>query len=76
MRVPFSPRCRFLLAQVVFGTVLLMVLAVAAGAYTVVYRDGRRVDVPNSFVVTQTAFTYEVAPGINRTIQLVLADGT
>jgi hypothetical protein len=57
-----------------FVLALLIVLANAALAYTVVFRDGHKVDVPPVFTLTATTMTYEAAPGINRTIQLILID--
>jgi hypothetical protein len=58
----------------VFAFVLLIALANTSMAYTVVFRDGRKVEVPSAFTVTTTTFTYEAAPGINKTMQLVLID--
>jgi hypothetical protein len=57
-----------------FVLALLIALANAALAYTVVFRDGHRVETPPVFTLTATTMTYEAAPGINRTIQLVLID--
>lgn len=53
---------------------LLIALAPAAMAYTVVFRDGHRIQTPPVFTLTQTTLTYEAAPGINRTVQLILID--
>lgn len=58
----------------VFALVLLIALANAASAYTVVFRDGHKVETPPVFTLTATTMTYEAAPGINRTMQLVLID--
>jgi hypothetical protein len=58
----------------IFGFVLLLGLASASMAYTVVFRDGRKVEVPSAFTVTATTFSYEAAPGINKTVQLTLID--
>ena len=41
---------------------------------TLVFRDGHRVEVPPVFTLTTTTLTYEAAPGINRTVQLILVD--
>lgn len=62
------------IAQFVLISVLLIVLAGVAGAYTIVFRDGRRVEVTSGFTLTKATFTYEVAPGINKTVQLILID--
>jgi hypothetical protein len=55
-------------------SVLLVVFANAASAYTIVFRDRHRVEVPPVFAQTNTTFTYEAAPGINKTVQLILID--
>jgi hypothetical protein len=47
---------------------LLLLLVVAANAYTLVMRSGRRVEIPSRFVVTPTTLTYEVATGIQITL--------
>ena len=49
---------------------LLIFTATVASAYTVVMRNGRRVEIPNTFTVTKSTLTYETAPGIQVTIQL------
>ena len=54
--------------------IVLMLCAAAASAYTIVLRDGRRIEVSSDFQITQMTFTYEVAPGINKTFQLSLID--
>jgi hypothetical protein len=53
---------------------LLVFTATAASAYTVVMRNGRRVEIPNTFTLTKSTLTYETAPGIQVTIQLVSID--
>src|SRR5690349_5478205 len=56
-------------------TVLVLVLgAVSASAYTVVMRDGRRVEIPNNFTLTDSTLTYEVSSGIQVTMQLSTVD--
>jgi len=60
--------------NLVAALVLLLTLATMAGAYTLVFRDGRRIEVPPEFVLTKTTLSYEVAPGISRTVQLILVD--
>lgn len=57
-----------------FAVFLLIALANVVMAYTVVFRDGHKVEVPPVFTLTATTLTYEAAPGINRTVQLVLID--
>ncbi|HKR14893.1 MAG TPA: hypothetical protein VJT15_22710 [Pyrinomonadaceae bacterium] len=55
---------------------LLVFTATAASAYTVVMRNGRRVEIPNTFTLTKSTLTYETAPGIQITIQLASIDVT
>ena len=43
---------------------------VSADAYTLVMRDGRRVEIPDAFTVTNSTLTYEVSSGIQVTVQL------
>ncbi len=58
-----------------FLSVLLVILtATAASAYTVVMRDGRRVEIPNEFTVTDSTLTYGVGSGMQVTIQLNTVD--
>lgn len=57
------------------GRVLAVLLFLACGvisanAYTLVMRDGRRVEIPDAFTVTNTTLTYEVSSGIQVTVQL------
>jgi hypothetical protein len=54
--------------------VLALILPLAASAYTVVLRDGRRIEIPAKFVVTPATLTYEVAAGINITLQMSAID--
>jgi len=51
---------------------LLMVLAlpILASAYTIVFRDGRRLEVPDNFSVRNSTLTYEAGAGIQVTLQL------
>lgn len=57
------------------GRVLAVLLFVTCGvisanAYTLVMRDGRRVEIPDVFTVTNSTLTYEVSSGIQVTVQL------
>src|SRR5215213_5734073 len=52
----------------------LFLAASAANAYTVVMRDGRRLEIPNEFTVTNSTLTYEVSNGFQVTIQLNTVD--
>jgi hypothetical protein len=53
---------------------LLIFTATAASAYTIVMRNGRRVEIPNTFTLTKSTLTYETAPGIQVTIQVAGID--
>ncbi len=55
-------------------TVLVVLLVVTANAYTIVMRDGRRLEIPSRFVVTASTLTYEVQPGIQVTLQMAAID--
>src|SRR5258706_265581 len=68
------PRSLEMLTRLLFVTVILVVLANVAGAYTIVFRDGHRIEVPPMFDVGTVTVTYELAPGINKTLQLALID--
>jgi hypothetical protein len=63
-----------MLIRFVFVTSLLAGLVGVASAYTVIFRDGQRIEVTPVFALTNTTLTYEVAPGINKTLQLSLID--
>ena len=65
-----------LIVRFALVSTLMVTFAVAATAYTLVFRDGRRIEVPPEFTLTKTTLTYEVAPGISKTVQLVLVDVT
>lgn len=53
---------------------LLLMLPVAANAYTLVLRSGRLVNVSDKFKVTATAITYEASPGYWITVWLSNVD--
>jgi hypothetical protein len=53
---------------------LMCVIAVSVSAYTVVMRNGRRVEIGSRFVVTQSTLTYEVSPGFQVTLQMQAID--
>src|SRR6266404_4500556 len=56
------------------GAALLLMLAITASAYTLVLRNGQRIEIPSEFTLTKTTLTYEISPGFNRTMQLILID--
>ena len=57
-----------------FAVVFLALTVSAVNAYTVVMRDGRRVEIPNEFSVTNSTLTYEVSNGFQVTILLNTID--
>ena len=63
-----------LTGRVLITVLVLMVGAASASAYTVVMRDGRRVEIPNTFTVTESTLTYEVSNGIQVTLQMSTVD--
>ena len=62
------------LRRIFFVVVFLALTVSVANAYTVVMRDGRRVEIPNEFTVTNSTLTYEAGNGIQITIQLNTLD--
>lgn len=60
--------------RLLVASFLLIFTATAASAYTVVLRNGRRVEIPNTFTLTKSTLTYETAPGIQVTIQVASID--
>ncbi len=55
-------------------SVLMALIVITASAYTIVLRDGRRLDIPSRFVVTPSTLTYEIQPGIQVTLQMSTID--
>ena len=74
----FSPtnesHLRSALRNLTAAVLLLLAFAVTASAYTLVFRNGRRMEIPSEFTLTRTTLTYEVSPGFSKTIQLILID--
>ncbi|HEU4507536.1 MAG TPA: hypothetical protein VFR78_04805 [Pyrinomonadaceae bacterium] len=62
------------LRKIFIATLFLALTATVANAYTIVMRDGRKLEIPNKFTVTNTTLTYETAPGFQVTIQLATVD--
>jgi hypothetical protein len=56
------------------AVVLLLTLAIGASAYTLVFRNGQRMEIPAGFTLTRTTLTYELSPGFNKTMLLTLID--
>lgn len=65
---------RRLFARIAASAILLLALSIAASAYTIVLRDGRRMEITSEFTLTNSTLTYELAPGISRTVPLILVD--
>jgi hypothetical protein len=62
------------LSRLSLAALFLALTVSVANAYTVVMRDGRRVEIPNEFTVTNSTLTYQVGSGIQITIQLATVD--
>jgi len=73
-----SPRkgshLRSALANVAMTVAVVLMLAITASAYTLVFRDGRRIEIPAEFTLTKMTLTYEVSPGFYKTTQLIFID--
>lgn len=53
---------------------LALLTPIVAGAYTIVLRSGRRIEIPSEFTVTSRTLTYEASPGINITLLMSTID--
>ena len=62
------------LHRLLISFVFLVLTATVASAYTVIMRDGRRVEIPNEFTVSNSMLTYQVGSGMQVTIQLNTVD--
>jgi hypothetical protein len=69
MRIP-----RFICKRVISMTLLIFVSWTIAGAYTIVFYGGKRVEIPDNFIVTSDAAIYETAPGVNISFRLKSID--
>ena len=67
-------RRRSLTSRVLVVALTLAFGAASASAYTIVMRDGRRVEIPDKFTVTSSTVTYEVGSGFQVTMQLNTVD--
>jgi len=61
-------------SRILFAALFLSLTVSVVNAYTVVMRDGRRVEIPNEFTVTSSTLTYQVSNGFQITIQLNAVD--
>jgi hypothetical protein len=60
--------------KVLFAALFLFLTVSVVNAYTIVMRDGRRVEIPNQFAVTNSTLTYDLGNDIQVTIQLNTVD--
>jgi len=67
-------RKRSLTGRVLVAALVLVCGGISASAYTVVMRDGRKVQIPDTFTVTNSTLTYEAGDDIQVTIQLNTVD--
>lgn len=67
-------RRRGALPQLAISAALLLLLTASASAYTIVFRSGQRLEIPDEFTVTNTTLTYEISPGFNKTLILSIID--
>ena len=66
----FPPR----LTRLVCAALLALLLPIAASAYTIVLRSGRRLEIPAQFTLTKLTLTYEASPGLNITLLVSTID--
>src|ERR1041385_5890851 len=67
-------RVRRAFARVAVTSALLFVFAATSAAYTIVFRSGERLEIPDDFTLTRATLTYELAPGFNKTVLVTLSD--
>ena len=60
--------------RVISMTSLIFVSWTIAGAYTIVFHGGNRIEIPDNFIVTSNAAIYEAAPGVNVSLLLKSID--
>jgi hypothetical protein len=60
--------------KIISVSAILLLLAGAANAYTVLMHGGRRIEILSRFVVTPATLTYEVTEGIQITIPMAAID--
>ena len=67
-------QARLVLRKFLLPLLVTFLLAATANAYTLVMRNGRRVEIPANFAIAPLTLTYEVSAGIQITVQLVAID--
>ncbi len=65
---------RFIYTRVITLTLFIFVSWTIAGAYTIVFYGGKRVEIPDNFIVTSDAVIYEVSPNVNVSFRLESID--
>jgi hypothetical protein len=74
----FRPRAASRLRDAAFKSLVVvglnLLIAITASAYTLVFKDGRRIEIPSEFTLTRTTLTYEISPGFNQTMLVTLID--
>lgn len=60
--------------RIVSLVMITVLFATVVSAYTVVMRDGRRIEIPSRFEVSQHTLTYEVSSGVQITLALAAID--
>ena len=63
-----------MLRKLLIAGLLVLMFTFTASAYTLVFRDGRRIDISSEFTLTRTTLTFEVSPGFNQTVLLTIVD--
>lgn len=62
------------LHKLVIVSLLVLLVASTASAYTIVLRSGRRVEVPEKFQANGSSLTYEVSPGVQVSLAIAAID--
>jgi hypothetical protein len=65
---------RLPLSRMAVLLLLLLLVSTSGSAYTIVMRDGRRLEIPDTFTVGKRTLTYEVGANIQMTLQLAAID--
>jgi hypothetical protein len=69
-----GPHLRGAFPRLILSVAAVLIFAATASAYTLVFRGGQRIEIPDDFTLTRTTLTFEISPGFNRTILLTLID--
>jgi hypothetical protein len=56
------------------AVMILLLFPLAGYAYSLVLRNGRRLEIPDRFVVSQSTLIYEAAPGMSVSLQIATID--